>query len=96
MTKLGSSTPSTRSDHEKWWIQTFREGGGGRGHPDPKIKRGRSQKNLFPALRASVWSKYKGGEPPLDLPLMRVQCIKYLSSRWREECTGIQVMGEIE
>ena len=74
-------------------------GGGGRGHPDPnpdpKIKGGRSQKNLFPALRASVWSKYKGG-PSLDLPLMRVQCIEYLSSRWREGYSGIQVMGEIE
>ena len=80
-------------------FRPLEKGGGGRGHPDPnadpKIKGGRSQKNLFPALRASVWSKYKGG-PSLDLPLMRVQCIEYLNSRWREGYSGIQVMGEIE
>ena len=42
------------------------------GHPDPEIMRwgggGRSQKSLFAAFRASVWSKNKR-RPPLDPPL---------------------------
>ena len=38
-----------------------KEGGG---HPHPKIKdEGRSQKNLFSAPWALVWSKYNGGGP---------------------------------
>ena len=74
--------------HKKWSLEVA--------DPHPKIKdEGRSQKNLFSALCASVWSKYKGGPPP-DVPLMRVQCIEYLSSRWGEGYSGIQVMGEIE
>ena len=68
-----------------------KEGGG---HPHPKIKdERRSQKNLFSALWALVWSKYKGGGPPLDLPLMRVQCVEYLSIRRRGGYSEIQVMG---
>ena len=39
----------------------------GGGHPDPEIKGGgggdRSPKKFFSALRASVWSKHKGGGP---------------------------------
>ena len=49
-------------------------GGGGDGHPDPDIRgEGRSAKDFFSALRASFWSKNKGGSP-LDppLPLFRV------------------------
>ena len=45
----------------------------GGGHPDPEI-RGRAGLIFFPALRASVWSKNKGGPapraPPLDAPLL--------------------------
>ena len=94
MPNLGQVLPPQeviiRSDRSR---PSDKEGGG---HPHPKIKdEGRSQKKLFPALCASVWSKYKGGPPP-DVPLMRVQCIEYLSSRWREGYSGIQVMGEIE
>ena len=52
----------------------IREGGGG-GHPDPKIRGGtRSQKNICSALRASFWSKNKGGRvraPLLVPPLCR-------------------------
>ena len=29
------------------------------------------------------------------MPLMRVQCIEYLSSRWREGYSGIQVIGRL-
>ena len=47
----------------------IRGGGGGiGGHPDPDIKGGEVSKNLFSALRTSVWSKNKEG-PPLDRPL---------------------------
>ena len=52
-----------------------KRGGGGAGHPDTEIIGGaRSQKKFF-ALRASVWSKNKGGArapraPPLD-PLLQ-------------------------
>ena len=45
--------------------------GGEGGHLDPKIRRGRSKK-FFSALRASVWSKNRGGGaggPPPDPPL---------------------------
>ena len=35
----------------------------GGGHPDPEI-RGRAGLIFFPALRASVWSKNKGGPGP--------------------------------
>ena len=33
----------------------------GGGHLDPEIRGARSQKKFFSALRASVWSKNKGG-----------------------------------
>ena len=37
-------------------------GGGVSGHPDTDMRgKGRSQKNFFSALRASVWSTNKGG-----------------------------------
>ena len=39
-------------------------GGGEDGHPDPEITEGRSPKNFFSALRASVWSKNNGGPGP--------------------------------
>ena len=50
------------------------KGGGGRvggGHLDPEIRGARSQKKLFSALRASVWSKNRGGggRPPWASPL---------------------------
>ena len=60
----------------QWEIQTFeiREGGGRGGViRDSEIKGGPVSKNFFSALRASVWSKDKGGPgpraPPLDPPL---------------------------
>ena len=34
---------------------------GGGGHPDPVIKGSNLQKKFFSALRASFWSKNKGG-----------------------------------
>ena len=56
--------------------------GGGGGHPDTEISGGWSPKNVFAALRASVWSTNKCvcggggrilvgggvGDPPLKLP----------------------------
>ena len=50
-------------------------GGGGGGHPDPEIRGGAVLKKVFSALRASVWSKSKGGAglpraPPLNPPLV--------------------------
>ena len=45
-------------------LQTGKGGGeGGRGHPDPEISRGQSQKKFFSALLASVWSTNKGVGP---------------------------------
>ena len=38
------------------------------GHPDPYIRGGGGVQKTFSALRASVWSKNKGG-PPLASPL---------------------------
>ena len=45
-------------------------GRGGRGHPDPEIRGGQSQKKYFSALRASVWSTNKevGPDPPGPSP----------------------------
>ena len=40
------------------------------GHPDPEIRGSRSQTN-FLALRASVWSKNKGGPGHPGPPLSR-------------------------
>ena len=63
----------------QWRIQTFRLGaGGGRGHPDPEIRGGQSPQFFFSVLRASFWSKNKGGArapraPPLDPPLLQAQ-----------------------
>ena len=63
-------------------------GGGGGGKPDPEKRGGpppppiqtlrngeaQSPKNIFSALRTSVWSKNKGGRapqaPPLDPPML--------------------------
>ena len=39
-------------------------GGGGDGHPDPEIRGGAASKKFFSALRASFWSKNKGGPGP--------------------------------
>ena len=63
MPNLGQVLPPQeviiRSDRSR---PSDKEGGG---HPHPKIKdEGRSQKNLFSALWALVWSKYKGGPSP--------------------------------
>ena len=48
--------------------------------PDLEIKEGgegalgwEQSPKKFPPLRASVWSKNKGGGPPLDLPLIGVE-----------------------
>ena len=42
---------------------------GGPGHPDPEKRGGgRTQKNFFTALRASVWSKTKGWGPGPPAP----------------------------
>ena len=42
---------------------------GGAGHPDPEIRGAPGLKKYFSALRASVWSKNKGGpEAPRPLP----------------------------
>ena len=47
-------------------------GGGGSGHPDPEMRGGGTVlKNVFSALRASVWSKNKGRPPSLDPPVSR-------------------------
>ena len=57
-------------DHQ---IRDGEGGGGGAGHPDPEIRGWwRSPKTLFSALRASFWSKNKGG-PPLDPPLNQIK-----------------------
>ena len=45
--------------------------GGGGSHPNSEIREGdRSQKQFFSALRASFWSKNKGGGagPPAPFP----------------------------
>ena len=47
------------------------KGGGGAGHPDPELGGGLSPKQFFSALRASVWSNNKGGQPPWAPPLDR-------------------------
>ena len=56
-------------------------GEGGGGHPDPEISgEGGGHNKFFSALRASVWSKNKGGggrAPLLDPPLA---CQQYLKS----------------
>ena len=49
-------------------------GGKGAGHPHPEIRGGGAvSKKIFFALRASFWSKNKGGppSPPLDPSLLR-------------------------
>ena len=47
----------------------------GESHPDPEIREGPVSKKFF--VRASFWSKNKGGQaPPLDLPLIRLQEIE--------------------
>ena len=49
-------------------------GGGGGGHPDPKIKGGRSQKNVFRPFGSQFGLKIRGRPaprtPPLDLLLI--------------------------
>ena len=48
---------------------------GGGGHPDLEIRGRPGLKKIFSTLRASVWSKNKGGRtprvPPLDPPLSK-------------------------
>ena len=41
---------------------------GGGGHLDPEIRGAQSPKQFFLALRASFWSKNKGGRPLGPLP----------------------------
>ena len=49
--------------------KTLRVGKGG-SHPDLEIRGGGCHKNNFvSAQEASVWSKNRGGGPPLDPPL---------------------------
>ena len=56
--------------------------GGGGCHPHAGGDKGgaRYQKTFFSALRASVWSKNKGG-PSLDPPLTMATEIKYFSAK---------------
>ena len=61
----------------------------GPGLPDPEIRQGAVSKKIFAALRASVWSKNKGGgqatqAPPLDPPLP-----------WREEYFAIAMIHHV-
>ena len=54
----------------------------GGGHPHPEIKGGSLKKNSFSALRASFWSKNKGGPaPPGSLPWIR-HCKETWSILW--------------
>ena len=46
---------------------------GGRGEGGGGVGVGAVSKKMFSALRASVWSKNKGGGPPLDLSLIGVE-----------------------
>ena len=46
----------------------FQIRGGGGGHLDPEIRGAQSPKQFFLALRASFWSKNKGGRPLGPLP----------------------------
>ena len=39
------------------------------GHLDPELSGDTVFKTFFSALRASVWSKNKGGAPPVDPPV---------------------------
>ena len=54
---IGGSRPSDKGGGE-----------GGGGHLDPEIRGARSQKKFFSALRASFWSKNKGGAGPRASP----------------------------
>ena len=45
-------------------LQITGGGGGGDGHPDPEIRGGPASKKIFSVLRASFWSKNKGGPAP--------------------------------
>ena len=57
----------------QWRIQTFRLGGVGAGchpHLHLEIRGAVSKKKHFSAFRALVWSKYKGGGPLLDPPVL--------------------------
>ena len=50
---------------------------GGPGHPDPEIRGGGAvSKKFFSALRASVWSKNKGGQAPALDPSLLNHLIK--------------------
>ena len=57
----------------------IRGGGRGAGHPDPEIRGGPvSKKIFFSVLRASVWSKNKGGPGPAPAPLPWIRhCSKH-------------------
>ena len=55
-------------------------GGRGCGHPDPEIRGGGAvSKKFFSDVRASVWSKNKGG-PPLYPPLQAEAFLAFRSS----------------
>ena len=66
-------------------------GGGGGGEK----RRAQCQKKTFSALRASVWSKNKGGGPPGPLPWIRHwNMLSLISSEtvdWQLSCL---IMGE--
>ena len=58
---------------------------GGGGHPDPEIRGGGAvSKKIFSAIRASLWSKNKGGTwaPPLDPPLHCFRVTSALGRGW--------------
>ena len=71
--------------------------GGGGCHPHAGGDKGgaRYQKTFFSALRASVWSKNKGG-PSLDPPLTMATEIKYLSAKNAVVHTGKLLKVELE
>ena len=77
LTKFRGYSSRKLVNHQR--IQTFQRRGRERGgsHSDPEIRLGgwggaRSPKPFFPALRASFWSKNKGGDRTLvPLPWIR-------------------------
>ena len=60
--------------------------GGGPGHPEPKIRRGRSQKKCFLGPSDIAWSKIKGDRspapPPRAPPLYPPLHFANFSKRW--------------
>ena len=69
--------------------------GGRGGHPHPEIRGGWSQKKLFSALRASVWSNNKRGTgPSTPLPWIR-HCITLILVFRSKKMLTFESLGEI-